>query len=114
MDATEMLAKDGFTVMPLLDPLPGLARALSMEPNVPVIRVMGSPIGSGRGIDNPDMLAETCQQSTVPVILDGGIGSADHARQALELGCAGFLVNSTLFKGDLRPWEWLALFRKVW
>jgi thiazole synthase len=97
MDATEMLAKDGYTVMPLLDPLPGLVRMLSLEPNVPVVRVMGSPIGSGQGIESPDMVAECCRQSVKPVILDGGIGTVDHARQALELGCAGFLVNSCLF-----------------
>lgn len=107
--ATEMLAADGFVVMPLISDCPAAAAAL----DVPLLRVMGSPIGSGAGILNPDRINMICDDATVPVILDGGIGSVAHAQQALDLGCAGFLVNSTLFQGDLSPVEWLDEYRRA-
>lgn len=110
VDATNVLAADGFTVMPLVSSDPSAA-AMVVVDGVPLIRVMGSPIGSGAGILEPDNVALICEDAGVPVILDGGIGSADDARQALQLGCAGFLVNSALFTGDLAPDEWLRLYR---
>lgn len=108
--ATEMLVDAGFTVMPLVSDAPYAAEACFIV-GVPLVRVMGSPIGSGAGIVNAGRVAQICESAPVPVILDGGIGSVDDARQALELGCAGFLVNSALFKGDLAPDEWLAVYR---
>ena len=64
----------------------------------PLVRVMGSPISSGRGIDDPDAFAEICA-GPVPVILDGGIGVPEHIHTAARLGAAGVLVNSVLFDG---------------
>lgn len=98
LEAAGKLVEDGFRVMPLVSDSVEHARALA-EMDVPLLRVMGSPIGSGRGIDHPRRIQEIVALGK-PVILDGGIGYIGHALQALRLGCAGLLVNSMLFKGD--------------
>ena len=112
IDATAILVDDGFTVMPLVSDSPSAAAQVCV-PGVPLLRVMGSPIGSGSGIASPDRVALICEDAEVPVILDGGIGSPGDARFALELGCSGFLVNSALFTGDLGPDEWLRVYREA-
>ena len=112
IDATSILMDDGFKVMPLISADP-TAAATILDIGVPLLRVMGSPIGSGRGIVDADCVALICEDADVPVILDGGIGSPGDARFALELGCDGFLVNSALFTGDLGPDEWLRVYREA-
>jgi thiazole synthase len=62
-----------------------------------LLRVMGSGIGTGEGIKDIKTLAKICELG-VPVIIDGGIGSLDDAKQALEVGVDGILVNSMLFE----------------
>lgn len=113
VEATRVLVDDGFTVMPLISA--SLQHAYEvLLPDVPVLRVMGSPIGSGLGIVDPDMVEAICLYSDVPVVLDGGVGTIDHGRHALDLGCAGFLVNSALFTpGQLDPAERLAMYRQA-
>jgi thiazole synthase len=108
VNATSIL--DDYRVMPLISANVGAAKTL-IELGVPVLRVMGSPIGSGRGIDNPHAVREIVSLG-VPVILDGGIGYVGHALEALRLGCAGLLVNSALFTGG-DPASRLAQFRQA-
>ena len=93
--ATRVLTDYGFRVMPLIGADMVTAVAVAGM-GVPVIRVMGSPIGSGFGITWPGMIREIIGLG-VPVVLDGGLGTVDDCREALELGCKGFLVNSMLF-----------------
>lgn len=98
VEATKILLAEGFTVMPLIsDHLP-VARSLA-DTDVPLIRVMGSPIGSGDGIKYPETIRQIVGLGK-PVILDGGIGYNGHVLEAMRLGCAGLLVNSMLFKSD--------------
>jgi hypothetical protein len=99
VEATLELATDGFRVMPLISAHYGTAALLAGMDAVPLLRVMGSPIGSSRGIDRPYRLHRICTLPK-PVILDGGIGYIGHILEAMRLGCAGVLVNSMLFKGD--------------
>jgi thiazole synthase len=87
-------------IMPLLQCTYDDARAL-IDLGCPLLRVMGSPIGSGGGLDNPDEFARICELG-VDVVLDGGVGKPDHFRFAVELGAAGCLLNSMLFD-DGRP-----------
>jgi thiazole synthase len=101
--ATNVLrsANSGLIVMPLLACNFKDARTL-VELGCPLLRIMGSPIGSGEGITNPDEFARICELN-VPIILDGGVGSFDHFRFAVELGASGCLVNSVLFDDGRRP-----------
>ncbi len=57
---------------------------------------LAAPIGSGRGIRNPDNLRIIREQCSVPVIVDAGVGTASDAAVALELGCDGILLNSAV------------------
>ena len=57
---------------------------------------LGSPIGSGMGINNPYNLRLIVEQARVPVILDAGIGTASDATLAMELGCDGVLLASSV------------------
>ncbi len=61
---------------------------------------LGAPIGSGMGVCNPYNIALICARSPVPVILDAGIGTASDAALAMELGCAGVLLNSAVAKAQ--------------
>jgi thiazole synthase ThiGH ThiG subunit len=108
---TEGVDVDGgpFRVMPLLSSDPEMAEAFASL-NVPVLRVMGSPIGSGSGVLESDDLRQIVDLG-VPVILDGGIASPADAKQAMSLGCAGLLVNSCLFR-DGDPVRALGEFRR--
>lgn len=69
----------------------------------PVLRVMGSPIGSMAGILDPAAVEHICERTGVPVVLDGGIDSADTAEKAFSMGVRGVLVNSMLFGQDAPP-----------
>lgn len=65
---------------------------------VPALRVLASEIGSGRGIDFPTRVQRICEQSPVPIIVEGGIGEPAHAREAIRLGATAVLVNSAILK----------------
>jgi thiazole synthase ThiGH ThiG subunit len=59
---------------------------------------LGSPIGSGMGIANHFAIELICARSSVPVILDAGVGTASGATLALELGCSAVLLNTAVAK----------------
>ncbi len=61
---------------------------------------LGSPIGSGAGIRNPYNVSIIVEQSSVPVILDAGIGTASDAALAMELGCDGVLLASAVSRAE--------------
>lgn len=106
--ATALLGE--FRVMPLISANVDAARVL-IDLGVPLLRVMGAPIGSGRGILAPRAVREIVRLG-VPVVLDGGVGYIGHALDALRLGCSGLLVNSALFTGG-DPADRLAHFRRA-
>ncbi len=93
--AAEELVDDGFVVLPYAPDDPIVARRLE-QVGCAAIMPLGSPIGSGRGVCNPYNLELICAQSSVPVILDAGIGTASDAALAMELGCEGVLVASAI------------------
>lgn len=93
--AAEMLVKEGFEVMAYTSDDPLIAKELEMRGCVAVMP-LGSPIGSGRGIANPYNIRTIVERASVPVILDAGIGTASHAVQAMELGCAAVLMNTAI------------------
>lgn len=95
-------------IMPLLSSDPLVAEELA-EAECPLLRVMGSPIGSGVGIADEVAFAECCKLG-VPVVLDGGVGEAVHYLTAKRLGATGCLVNSMLFEQGRPPQDVLRQF----
>jgi len=93
--AAEVLVKDGFQVMVYTSDDPIVARELEAIGCV-AIMPLASLIGSGMGILNPWNLRLIIDQSTVPVLVDAGVGTASDASIAMELGCAGVLMNTAI------------------
>lgn len=93
--AAEMLIKDGFEVMVYCSDDPVYARRLE-EVGCCAIMPLGAPIGSGLGIQNPVNIRLIIEQSSVPVIVDAGVGTASDATVAMELGCDGVLMNTAI------------------
>jgi thiazole synthase len=97
VQAAEELVRDGFTVLPYCNDDPVTCRKLA-DVGCAAVMPLGSPIGSGMGICNPYNIEMICARSSVPVILDAGIGTASDAVLALELGCDGILLNTAIAK----------------
>jgi thiazole synthase len=99
--AAETLIKDGFDVMVYTSDDPIIARELEAVGCV-AIMPLASLIGSGMGILNPWNLKLIIEQSKVPVLVDAGVGTASDAAVAMELGCAGVLMNTAIASAE-RP-----------
>jgi thiazole synthase len=97
--AAETLVEEGFVVLPYTNDDPILARRLE-EAGCAAVMPLGSPIGSGAGIRNPYNIAIIVERSSVPVILDAGIGTASDAALAMELGCDGVLLASSVSRAE--------------
>ena len=95
IDAAEQLVDEGFTVLAYTTDDPVLAARLESA-GCAAIMPLGSPIGSGMGILNPYNLALIVERTSVPVILDAGIGTASDAALAMEVGCDGVLLASSV------------------
>jgi thiazole synthase len=93
--ATEVLVKEGFDVMVYCSDDPIMARKLEAA-GACAIMPLGAPIGSGLGVQNPVGIRLIIEQSKVPVLVDAGVGTASDAAIAMELGCAGVLVNTAI------------------
>ena len=95
LKAAEELVKDGFEVMVYCSDDPIQARVLE-DLGCVAIMPLASLIGSGMGILNPWNLQLILGQARVPVIVDAGVGTASDATIAMELGCAGVLMNTAV------------------
>ncbi|MBB4665008.1 thiazole synthase [Conexibacter arvalis] len=93
--AAEILVDDGFVVLPYTTDDPILARRLE-DVGCAAVMPLGSPIGSGMGINNPYNLAIIRERTELPVILDAGVGTASDAALAMELGCDAVLCASAV------------------
>lgn len=93
--AAKLLIADGFEVMVYCSDDPVYARKLE-EAGCCAIMPLGSLIGSGLGIMNPINIRLIVEQSSVPVIVDAGVGTASDAAIAMELGCDGVLMNTAI------------------
>src|SRR5204862_5151681 len=85
LKASEMLVKEGFTVLPYINADPVLAKRLQ-EVGTATVMPLGAPIGSNRGLKTRDQLEIIVEQATVPVVIDAGLGAPSHAAEAMELG----------------------------
>lgn len=93
--AAKLLIKEGFDVMVYCSDDPVYARKLE-DAGCCAIMPLGSLIGSGLGIINPVNIRLIIEQSSVPVIVDAGVGTASDAAVAMELGCDGVLMNTAI------------------
>ena len=97
--AAERLVAEGFQVMVYTSDDPIVARELEAIGCV-AIMPLASLIGSGMGILNPWNLRLILDQAKVPVLVDAGVGTASDAAVAMELGCAGVLMNTAIAKAQ--------------
>jgi thiazole synthase len=95
LEAARVLVKDGFTVLPYCMDDPILARKLE-DVGCAAVMPLAAPIGSGLGIRNPYNLRIILEHAKVPIIVDAGVGTASDAAVAMELGCAGVLMNTAI------------------
>ncbi len=93
LKATRELIADDFIVLPYTSDDPITCRKLE-DLGVPAVMPLAAPIGSGMGIRNPANLRIIVEQSSVPVIVDAGVGTASDAALAMELGASGVLMNT--------------------
>ncbi|MBP7865121.1 MAG: thiazole synthase [Acidobacteria bacterium] len=93
--ATRTLAAEGFVVLPYMYPDLYAVRALE-DAGAAAVMPLGSPIGSCKGVVTRDFVRITVEETSLPVIVDAGIGAPSHAVEAMELGCAAVLVNTAV------------------
>jgi thiazole synthase len=97
--ATEILVKEGFTVLPYTNDDPVVCKKLE-DLGAAAVMPLGAPIGSGMGIRNPANLRIILEQANVPVIVDAGVGTASDAALAMELGAEGVLMNTAVAEAN--------------
>lgn len=97
LKATEILVKEGFTVLPYTSDDPVICKRLE-EAGAAAVMPGAAPIGTGLGILNPYNLGLIVEEAGVPIIVDAGLGSAGDVTQAMELGVSGVLMNTPVAK----------------
>lgn len=95
LEAARELVQDGFVVLPYCSDDPVLCWRLG-EIGCAAVMPLAAPIGSGLGIRNPTNLRIIIEQSTVPIIVDAGVGTPSDAALAMELGASGVLMNTAI------------------
>ena len=93
--ATEILAKEGFTVLPYVLPDLPLAKRLESA-GAAAVMPLGAPIGTNRGLETKPLIALLIENCTVPVVVDAGIGRPSQAAAAMEMGADAVLVNTAI------------------
>lgn len=93
LKATEVLVKEGFTVLVYTSDDPIIARKLE-DAGATSVMPAGAPIGSGQGILNKNNIRIILESAKVPIIVDAGVGTASDVSLAMELGCEGVLLNT--------------------
>lgn len=99
LKATEILASEGFIVLPYIQADPVLCKRLE-EVGSAAVMPLGAPIGTNRGLLTRDLLRIIIEQSNIPVIVDAGLGVPSHASEALEMGADAVLVNTAIAVAD--------------
>lgn len=95
LKATEILAKEGFVILPYIHADPVLCKLLE-NAGAAAVMPLGSPIGTNKGLRTIDFLEIIIEQSKVPVVVDAGIGAPSDAAKAMEIGADAVLVNTAI------------------
>ena len=93
--ATEILANDGFIVMPYMYPDLNVARDL-VNAGAAAVMPLASPIGSNKGLSTKDFIQILIDEIDLPIIVDAGIGRPSQACEAMEMGAAAIMANTAL------------------
>lgn len=93
--ATEILAKEGFIVMPYMYPDLNAARAL-VDAGAASVMPLGAPIGSNKGLCTKDFIRILVEEIDLPIIVDAGIGRPSQACEAMEMGVAAVMCNTAI------------------
>jgi len=95
IQATEILAKEGFTVLPYVSPDLAAARRL-VDAGASAVMPLGAPIGSNRGLKTKELIRILISEIDLPIIVDAGIGKPSHAAESMEMGAAAVLLNTAI------------------
>ncbi len=95
LKATEILAREGFTVLPYIQADPVLCKRLE-DVGTAAVMPLGAPIGTNKGLKTRDLLEIIIAESRVPVVVDAGLGAPSHAADAMEMGADAVLVNTAI------------------
>jgi thiazole synthase len=95
IEATRVLVKEGFVVLPYTTDDPVVCRKLE-DAGASAVMPLGAPIGSGLGIQNQNNLRIIREFARVPVVVDAGVGTASDAALAMELGADAVLMNTAI------------------
>ena len=95
LEAARILVEEGFVVLPYINDDPILAKRLE-EAGCATVMPLASPIGSGQGLVNFNQIRIIIEQSTVPVVVDAGLGAPSDAALAMEIGSHACLINSAI------------------
>lgn len=99
--ATEILAKEGFIVLPYMYPDLNVARDL-VNAGAAAVMPLGAPIGSNKGLLTKEFIKMILDEISLPVIVDAGIGRPSQACEAMEMGCAAVMANTAIAtSGDI-------------
>ena len=99
LKAAEFLVKKGFTVLPYINADPMLALHLE-DLGCATVMPLGSPIGSGQGLNNLANIKIIIENAQIPVIIDAGIGTPSEATAAMEFGASGVLLNTAVAQSN--------------
>lgn len=95
LKAAETLVNEGFVVLPYINADPVLAKRLA-DLGTATVMPLGSPIGSNQGLKTRAALEIIIEQSSVPVVVDAGLGLPSHVAEAMEIGADAVLVNTAI------------------
>lgn len=95
LKATEILASEGFVVLPYVQADPVLCKRLE-EVGSAAVMPLAAPIGTNKGLTVRTMLEIIIEQAQVPVVIDAGIGLPSHASEAMEIGADAVLINTAI------------------
>lgn len=95
LKATQILAKEGFVVLPYMMPDIIVTKQL-YDAGASAVMPLGSPIGTNRGLEMKDMIKRIIEISKIPVVVDAGIGRPSQAAEAMEMGADAVLVNTAI------------------
>ena len=99
IEATEILANEGYKVLPYFYPDLRTGKLLFAAGAV-ALMPLASPSGSSRGLQTRDFIQDLVRDIPLPIIVDAGIGQPSQACEAMELGCAGIMANTALATAD--------------